>query len=141
MPFILGVAVLILLLWAANGFSKASPKQAAIVVRKLGGIGALIFAVFLLVRGEFGVAIPFGVFGLGLLGWAASWPPSIRNLFTANPDRGNAGRGENAQGDAAAGSRRRSAASGKMTEEEAYQILDIEPGASADDITRAHRTL
>jgi len=28
-----------------------------------------------------------------------------------------------------------------MTEEEAYQILGIEPGASVDDISRAHRSL
>ena len=28
-----------------------------------------------------------------------------------------------------------------MTEEEAYQILGLQPGASADDIGRAHRTL
>jgi hypothetical protein len=31
--------------------------------------------------------------------------------------------------------------SGKMTEEEAYQILGLQPGASAQDIGRAHRTL
>jgi hypothetical protein len=30
---------------------------------------------------------------------------------------------------------------GKMTEEEAYQILGLAPGASVDDISRAHRTL
>jgi curved DNA-binding protein CbpA len=28
-----------------------------------------------------------------------------------------------------------------MTEEEAYQILGLQSGATADDITRAHRTL
>jgi curved DNA-binding protein CbpA len=28
-----------------------------------------------------------------------------------------------------------------MTEEEAYQILGLAPGASVDDISRAHRTL
>ena len=28
-----------------------------------------------------------------------------------------------------------------MTEEEAYQVLGLPPGASAEDIARAHRTL
>ncbi len=32
-------------------------------------------------------------------------------------------------------------ASGKMTEEEAYQVLGVTPGASADEIGRAHRSL
>jgi DnaJ-domain-containing protein 1 len=31
--------------------------------------------------------------------------------------------------------------SGKMTEEEAYQVLGVQPGASATEIGRAHRTL
>ena len=48
MPLILGVAVLILLLWAVSAFSKADPKQAARLLRTIGGGGALLFAVFLL---------------------------------------------------------------------------------------------
>ena len=45
-----------------------------------------------------------------------------------------------AQGDAA-GRRSGPAASGKMTDEEAYQILGLQPGAGRDDISRAHRAL
>ena len=47
---------------------------------------------------------------------------------------------QNAQGDAAGGERR-AASSGKMTDEEAYQILGLQPGAGRDDIGRAHRAL
>jgi hypothetical protein len=204
LALILGIAVLALLLWAGKGFSKADPKQAARVVRSMGGVGALLFAGFLLLRGEFGVAIPAGLFGLGLLGWVSGWPASLtrgtqksagqvsrvrtaflemeldhdtgamrgrviagphqgsgldaldpatligllgeidgdsRDLLAAYLDRRQPGWREHAQGDAAAGRGRRSAQSGKMTEEEAYQILGIQPGASAEDISRAHRSL
>jgi DnaJ domain len=204
MPLIFGVAFLVLLLWAMNAFSKADPKQAAKLLRAMGGIGALIFAAFLLIRGEFGVAIPVGAFGLGLLGWISFWPATFgartqrssgqasrvrtaflemeldhdtgamrgrvlagrregaaldaldvpaligllgefdddsRDLLAAYLDRREPGWREHAQQDAAAGGGARSAPSGKMTEEEAYQILGVQPGASADEISRSHRSL
>jgi DnaJ-domain-containing protein 1 len=62
-----------------------------------------------------------------------------RALLVAYLDRRDAGWREHAQQDTAAG--RRAAASGKMTKEEAYQILGLQPGASDDDIARAHRAL
>lgn len=62
-----------------------------------------------------------------------------RALLVAYLDRRDPGWSENAQGDAAAG--RPAASSGKMSEQEAYQILGLEAGASADDIGRAHRAL
>ncbi|MGB8741610.1 MAG: DnaJ domain-containing protein [Xanthobacteraceae bacterium] len=205
MPFILGVAVLVLLLLAGNSFTKANPKQVAALLRKLGGALALIAAGFMVLRGEIAVAIPVGLFGFGLLGWSTHWMPSFgsraqkstgqtsqvrtafldmqldhdsgkmrgrvlagryegvsldaldmpalaglfkeidddsRSLLAAYLDRRNAGWREHAQADAGArsgwGGPPRS---GKMTEEEAYQILGIQPGATTQDITRAHRTL
>ena len=62
-----------------------------------------------------------------------------RALLVAYLDRRDAGWSEHAQGDAATG--RPAASSGKMSEQEAYQILGLEPGASPDDIGHAHRAL
>jgi len=204
MPLILGIVVLVLLLWAASAFSKADPKQAAKLLRMIGGGAALLFAVFLLFRGEIGVAIPVGAFGLGLLGWVSLWPASFggrtqksagqasrvrsaflemeldhdsgamrgrvlagryegvsldaldpqtligllgdidedsRQLLMAYLDRREPSWREHAQRDAAAGKGGGAASSGKMTEEEAYQILGLQPGAAAEEIGRAHRLL
>ena len=47
---------------------------------------------------------------------------------------------EDAQG-SAAGGQRRAPPGGKMTAEEAYQILGLQPGAGRDEIGRAHRAL
>jgi hypothetical protein len=204
MPLLLGVAVLVLLLWAVSAFSKADPKQAARLLRLIGGGVALLFAGFLLFRGEIGVAIPVGVFGLGLLGWISLWPAAFgrrtqkspgqvsrvrsafvemeldhdtgamrgrilagryegvsldaldpptlvsllgdidddsRRLLMAYLDRREPRWREHDKGDAAAGERPRAASSGKMTEEEAYQILGLQAGASTEEIGRAHRLL
>jgi len=62
-----------------------------------------------------------------------------RDLLAAYLDRREPGWREHAQRDAGAGARPSSA--GKMREEEAYQILGIQPGASAEEIGRAHRSL
>jgi hypothetical protein len=204
MPVILGVIVLVLLLWGANSFSKADPKAAARLLRNLGGVAVVLFAAFLLFRGEIGPAITVGLVGLGMLGWVSLWPATFgartqksagqvsrvrtafvemeldhdsgtmhgrivagahkgesldaldpqtligllgamdddsRDLLAAYLDRRAPEWREHAQGDAAAGSGRRPARGSKMTEEEAYQILGIQPGASAQDISRAHRSL
>jgi DnaJ domain len=203
MPTIIfGLLALALALWVLGVISKVDPKIAARVLKASGGILAIGFAVFLGLRGEIGVAIPLGIFGLGLLGWIPFGPAGFsqrtqksagqtshvrsaylemeldhdsgamrgrivsgrhqgaalealdvktlaglldemdeesRALLVAYLDRRDPSWSEYAQGHAAAG--RAAAGSGKMTEQEAYQILGVEPGASADAIARAHRTL
>ena len=199
---IFGVVVLVLLLWALNVISRVDPKVAVRVTKVGGGLLALGLAVFLGLRGEIGIAIPLGIFGLGLLGWLPFGPAGFsartqksegqisrvrsayfemelhhdtgamrgrvlagrhqgtdlevldvktlvamltevdeesRALLMAYLDRRDPTWSENAQADTAPG--RRASASGKMSEQEAYQILGLQPGASADDISRAHRTL
>lgn len=64
-----------------------------------------------------------------------------RALLMAYLDRRDPGWRENSQTDATTGSGRRGWSTGKMTEEEAYQILGVQPGASAKDIGLAHRSL
>ncbi|MGA3139473.1 MAG: DnaJ domain-containing protein [Xanthobacteraceae bacterium] len=204
MPILLGAAVLILLLWAGSAFSKADPKQAARLVRYVGGGAALIAAAFLLLKGAIGVAIPLGAIGLGLLGWVSLWPANLagrtrksagkvsrvrsaflemeldhdsgamrgfvlagryegksldaigsptligllgeidddsRQLLMAYLDRREPGWREHAQQDAGARSGREATPSGKMTEQEAYQVLGLQPGATEEEIGRAHRSL
>jgi hypothetical protein len=62
-----------------------------------------------------------------------------RSLLAAYLDRRDASWRQDADDGARAWDVRRP--SGKMTEEEAYQILGVAPGASADEIGRAHRSL
>src|ERR1700724_4739975 len=70
MPEILfGIVVLALLLWASNSFASVDPRKLAPVVKFAGGFGALGGAAFLAARGQFQLAVPLGVAGLGLLGW------------------------------------------------------------------------
>jgi hypothetical protein len=201
---LLGVVALLLLLWAASAFIKADPKQVGRVLRWIGGVAALLLAGFLLFRGQIGIAIPLGAFGLGLLGWTFFWPAPFgartqrstgqvshvrtaflemeldhdagrmyghvlagsyqgasldaldraalmkllgevdddsRNLLAAYLDRREPGWREHAQHHAGTGSDTRPTSAGKMTEEEAYQILGLQRGASTEEISRAHRSL
>src|SRR5579864_4826976 len=66
---IFGALILVLALWALGVISRVDPKIAARVLKGAGGTLAIGFAVFLGLRGEIAIALPLGVFGLGLLGW------------------------------------------------------------------------
>ncbi len=66
-------------------------------------------------------------------------PDGVR-LLDAYLDRRFAGGGHNADADADA-RRQRPVQPGTMSEQEAYDILGLQPGASADEIRAAHRAL
>jgi hypothetical protein len=74
-----------------------------------------------------------------VVGLLADVDEESRALLTAYLDRRDARWRQHTDDRASAGDVRRP--TGKMTEEEAYQILGVAPGASADEIGRAHRTL
>ncbi len=75
-----------------------------------------------------------------LIGVLAEMDEESRALLAAYLDRRDSGWREHAQADAAAG-RGAPPSGGPMTEQEAYQILGLQAGASADEIGRAHRSL
>ena len=199
---LLGIAALVLLLWALNAFTKTDPRVAARVLKTSAGTAALAGAVILVALGRVGIALPLGIAGLALLGL---WPRGMgfgrrarkspgqvsrvrsaflemeldhdtgamrgrilagrhegvgldaldlatllgllaeideesRALLATYLDRRDSGWREHAKADAATGTGG-TPRTGPMTQEEAYQILGLEPGASAEEIGRAHRTL
>jgi DnaJ-domain-containing protein 1 len=136
MPVVIGVAILLVLLWA--GKQSRAGRILNITQQRLSGAIALAVAAFLLFRGDWGLGLGLGFFGLYLLGQALPWPLSS---LAAYFDGGRAARGENAQGDADTGFPTRPAPGSKMTEQEAYQVLGLQPGAGMTEITRAHRSL
>lgn len=76
-----------------------------------------------------------------LAGFLPDIDEESRALLMAYLDRREPLWRENAQAGATAGSSHRGWSTGKMTEEEAYQVLGVQPGASAKDIGLAHRSL
>src|ERR1700756_2604036 len=64
-----GLVVLALALCALNALTKVNPHKAAAAIKAGGGLGALAIAGVLGARGRPDLAIPFGLTGLGLLGW------------------------------------------------------------------------
>ena len=81
------LGVVVLMLFAAYFFSKADPKQVVRVLRYIGGGAALLFAVFLLIRGEIGPAVSIALLGLGLIGYVSLWPANFGGRGQKSPGR------------------------------------------------------
>jgi DnaJ domain len=202
---IAGLILVIVMSGGLNSILAANPKWLTTQLRKIGGVAAIGFGLFLLVRGQFELAVPAIIAGTTLLGlipgqgmlsgWNQAGSPTPRQTstvrsrfidmeldldsgrmsgrFIAGPlagqpleqipltrllqafgeidgesaalleaylDRRDPTWREHAQRNAGAGQAGPPAA-GAMTEEEAYQILGLQPGAAEDAIRSAHRAL
>jgi len=76
-----------------------------------------------------------------LLGLLAEFDADSRALLAAYLDRREPSWRDNAQDGATAGQGAGPSRGGKMTEEQAYQVLGVPPGSDAAEVKRAHRAL
>ncbi|WP_374331606.1 molecular chaperone DnaJ [Aestuariivirga sp.] len=74
MNFILGLVIVVGGWYLIKSFANAQPAQVRGLIRKLGGVAVLVFAGFMMLKGEINVAIPLFMLGLGLMGQQAMFP-------------------------------------------------------------------
>ncbi|MEI8144133.1 MAG: DnaJ domain-containing protein [Alphaproteobacteria bacterium] len=67
--FIAGLIALIVFSGALNKFLGTNPKWLSTQLRRVGGGALVAFALFLLTRGQFELAIPVAIGGMTLMGW------------------------------------------------------------------------
>jgi len=77
MNFILGLVIVVGGWYLIRSFANAQPAQVRGLIRKLGGIGVIVFAGLLTLRGEVNIAIPLFMLGLGLMGQQAMFPNGV----------------------------------------------------------------
>src|SRR6201996_6225343 len=71
MPTLIAGAIAVFVLYTLlQMFRAANPAVLARAIKIVGGVVSLAVAAFVGLRGELAVAIPLGIFGAGLLGWA-----------------------------------------------------------------------
>lgn len=135
----LGVIGLLVFLYFTRVYVAADPVRMAQRLRLSFGLGGVAAGVILFAAGRGGLGLPLLVVGVGLL---MTWyrkgaeKPSVEG----NQNGGSSAGGEDLKGDLGA-RRRHPARQSAMTEDEAYKVLGLDPGAGPDDVRRAHRAL
>jgi hypothetical protein len=134
---LLGVLTLLVLMSALGMFSRAQVDTIKAFGIWVAAIGGLLLAVLLFLTGRGATALS-ALALLGPLVW--SWVVEQRR-----PPSGGGPRGASSGGSQGGGqSRARSAPpprGGAMSREEAYAVLGLKPGATAEEIRAAHRRL
>ena len=130
MPFVAGLALLVLLILMGRGYLRADPRNLAKGFRASAGMLLWLVTIALGATGRIGFAfITAGIAWFLLFGtvppWQRTWP--------AGTGGGNANRqNQNRSGPPA---------SGAMSRAEALKVLGLEEGASEEQIRAAHKRL
>lgn len=112
----LGAAIVgILVLWALRQAGKMSPQQSRRFARQIGGYGLCGGAALMALRGNFLIAVPAFTLGAGLLGFNG-----VVDQFKPNGASGP---------------------TMPVDRQQAYTILGLKSGASADEINAAYKRL
>ena len=120
-PILIGLVVLFGGLWLLRKYAKLSPKESRVFTSRLSAVGIMVFAVFLFLHGNFALGSGLLVFGMGLYG--TSKLPDLKSMFQGGQARGQPSPARN------------------PSRESALGILGLKPGASEDEIRKAHRQL
>ena len=140
---------LLLLWWLGRNALRRSSIAVTRLLRRIGGYAALAAAGLVLVRGRPELGVIMVLMGLWLFEgngglrrrWTAlsQWVRGMTRL-QADLDGRDAGGRVDAQADPDTRPRR-PADPGTMTQEQAYEVLGLERGASLEDVRTAHRAL
>lgn len=131
MPMLLlGVIVLCFFLLGVKLFTSGNPKAMATSLRWVGGGVATLLALFLLLRGQFVIALMVAGFALWLF-TEGKFRPAIFDLFSRFLGMPNG----------AGPQPRQPTRSDAMSVTQAREVLDVPAGADAETIKQAHHRL
>ncbi len=140
MTLVLGLAACLGLWW----FLRKRPALTPRLLRRAAAWGALGLAAMFLLRGQIGLALVLGLGGAWLLEGAEGLGRQVRRRFGDRLEAYLHGRQAARRVDAEADRDPRPGRPpqpGTLTEEEAYQILGLQRGATGEEIRAAHRAL
>ena len=126
-PLLLGFIILAGGIWLLRSWGRLKPEAISAFNQKLVGYSLLALAALLAIRGYFNLVPFLLVFALGLIGKAQLLPDGFSKMFS--------------WGKTAQHRQSKPQSSTDLRRDEAYSVLGLNAGATADDIKAAHKRL